>query len=291
MEALSLKLSALKESLQECRDKTEKTKTALEQTLKEVKKLSAETGEKPGPITRAVENELSKSILLQFTLGVDELKLPDRNKFKYKSNYETFKITSTVMVTILTACNLLFIDSKILDTIQVLAHMYIYSTLTIREHILINNGSNIKGWWLLHHYVCIVLTGMMLTCPEVSFKQIRTPILKFMFLHSCSQVFQYQYQMRRLYVLRALKKAHPLETTSDILSVSLSANLGIVVFFLIFFQVIQMYVSYYIYHLHCLNKWNHYQPFIGSILIGALAVGNVSTILYTCIRKLEKKRR
>lgn len=41
--------------------------------------------------------------------------------------------------------------------------VWYYCTLTIRESILINNGSRIKGWWVFHHYVSTFLSGVMLT--------------------------------------------------------------------------------------------------------------------------------
>ena len=31
--------------------------------------------------------------------------------------------------------------------------LYYYTTLSLRENILLANGSNIMQWWILHHYV------------------------------------------------------------------------------------------------------------------------------------------
>ncbi|XP_045222051.1 transmembrane protein 120B isoform X4 [Macaca nemestrina] len=44
--------------------------------------------------------------------------------------------------------------------------VWYYCTLTIRESILISNGSRIKGWWVSHHYVSTFLSGVMLTWPN-----------------------------------------------------------------------------------------------------------------------------
>ncbi len=38
-----------------------------------------------------------------------------------------------------------------------------YFIVTIREHILIANGSRILHWWLVHHYLAILLAVIMLT--------------------------------------------------------------------------------------------------------------------------------
>lgn len=288
MDPVVNKVSSLRAELKDLQEKTEKTKFRLTKAVREAGQQKL--GRKDQELVSLARADLSTSRFLQLTVGVNEFKLPEKIKFKYKSDYEVFKITSTIIVTVWTALNLVFFNNKISDTCQVLAHMYIYSTLIIREHILLNNGSHIKEWWLLHHYICLAITGIMLTCPEQSFSQIRDVILKFLFLLSCSQVVQYQYQMRRLYVLRSLTKAHPLETTSDIMNVSLSANLGIAVVLLLLFQVIQLYVSYYIYSMHLAHQWTHYQPLLGAVLIGFMGVGNIITIGYTCYGKIEKKK-
>ena len=41
--------------------------------------------------------------------------------------------------------------------------VWFYSVLTVREHILIANGSKIMAWWLTHHYLAIALSLVMLT--------------------------------------------------------------------------------------------------------------------------------
>ncbi|KAI5179717.1 hypothetical protein NEOKW01_0180 [Nematocida sp. AWRm80] len=285
------RLASLRKELLEMQERTEKIKTLLKKEIKAQYKTNSNPSSKERQLIRQAKSDTSQSKILQLILGVSELKLPERTKYKYKGDYETFKLTATIVTTILTVMNLFVFSNKVIDTIQILTQMYIYSTLTIREHILINNGSNIKTWWLLHHYICIVITGMMLTCPESSFREIRNPILKFLFVLSCSQLVQFQYQMRRLYVFRALKKADPLEISSDVMSVSLLANLGVAVAILILFQFIQIYVAYYIYSLHIKYHWQCYQPLIGAILIGSMAIGNLVTILYTCYKKIEEKER
>lgn len=43
---------------------------------------------------------------------------------------------------------------------------YFYMTLAMRENILRVNGSNIKQWWITHHYLSIILVLTMLTWPQ-----------------------------------------------------------------------------------------------------------------------------
>lgn len=41
-----------------------------------------------------------------------------------------------------------------------------YCTLTIRESILKVNGSRIKGWWRLHHFISTVCAAVLLIWPQ-----------------------------------------------------------------------------------------------------------------------------
>lgn len=44
--------------------------------------------------------------------------------------------------------------------------VWYYCTLTIRESILKVNGSRIKGWWRLHHFISTVVAGILLIWPQ-----------------------------------------------------------------------------------------------------------------------------
>lgn len=44
--------------------------------------------------------------------------------------------------------------------------VWYYCTLTIRESILKVNGSRIKGWWRLHHFISTFTAGVLLIWPN-----------------------------------------------------------------------------------------------------------------------------
>lgn len=51
--------------------------------------------------------------------------------------------------------------------IHILTHiwmLYYYVSLSLRENILKTNGSNIKTWWIIHHYLSSVMSITVLTC-------------------------------------------------------------------------------------------------------------------------------
>jgi hypothetical protein len=45
--------------------------------------------------------------------------------------------------------------------------LYYYVSLALRENILRVNGSNIKTWWIVHHYLSIAIAFCMLMFPPV----------------------------------------------------------------------------------------------------------------------------
>ncbi|VDP96199.1 unnamed protein product, partial [Trichobilharzia regenti] len=66
-------------------------------------------------------------------------------------------------VLICTNNNLLdIIVNLIVDTLFHFLLVWYYCTLTIRERILIANGSRIKGWWNISHFMSTVNSGIML---------------------------------------------------------------------------------------------------------------------------------
>uniref|UniRef100_A0A8D3B3H2 Transmembrane protein 120A n=1 Tax=Scophthalmus maximus TaxID=52904 RepID=A0A8D3B3H2_SCOMX len=106
-------------------------------------------------------------LYLSLVLGnVNVTLLNKQSKFAYKDEYEKFKLVLTVILFLFSfTCRFLF-SYRALDAMFNFLLVWYYCTLTIRESILISNGSRIKGWWVFHHYVSTFLSGVMLTWPE-----------------------------------------------------------------------------------------------------------------------------
>ena len=51
------------------------------------------------------------------------------------------------------------------DALHSFLLLWFYCTLTVRESILIVNGSRIRGWWVAHHYVSAFLVGIHILWP------------------------------------------------------------------------------------------------------------------------------
>ena len=109
--------------------------------------------------------------------------------------------------------------------------LWFYCTLTIRESILVANGSRIRGWWVSHHYISAFLTGIHILWPADAHEYMRFRT-KFVVLslmisivqvkslpknrfHPGIQIIQFTYQSGLLYRLRSLRKVDFLHITVD----------------------------------------------------------------------------
>jgi hypothetical protein len=85
---------------------------------------------------------------------------------------------------------------------------YFYLALSLRENVLMVNGSHIKGWWIQHHYWSCACSLIMLGLPVYS-PAVFLFCQRFM-VWSCFQALvmmvQNHYQRRRMYTRIALGK-------------------------------------------------------------------------------------
>uniref|UniRef100_A0A8C6LH28 Transmembrane protein 120Ab n=1 Tax=Nothobranchius furzeri TaxID=105023 RepID=A0A8C6LH28_NOTFU len=135
-------------------------------------------------------------------------------KFAYKDEYEKFKLCLTIILLLFSFICYFFVSYRFLDAILNFLLVWYYCTLTIRESILITNGSRIKGWWVFHHYISAFLSGVMLTWPDGNlYKMFRNQFLAYSLYQSFVQCLQCYYQSGCLYRLRALGERHNMDLT------------------------------------------------------------------------------
>uniref|UniRef100_A0A671X2I5 Transmembrane protein 120Ab n=1 Tax=Sparus aurata TaxID=8175 RepID=A0A671X2I5_SPAAU len=157
------------------------------------------------------ENGLYLSLVLG---NVNVTLLSKQSKFAYKDEYEKFKLYLTVLLLLFSFICYFFVSYRFLDAIFNFLLVWYYCTLTIRESILITNGSRIKGWWVFHHYVSAFLSGVILTWPDGNlYKSFRNQFLAYSLYQSFVQCLQCYYQSGCLYRLRALGERHNMDLT------------------------------------------------------------------------------
>ncbi|XP_023383972.1 transmembrane protein 120B isoform X2 [Pteropus vampyrus] len=154
-------------------------------------------------------------LYLNLVLGnVNVTLLSNQAKFAYKDEYEKFKLYLTIILLLGAVACRFVLYYRVTDELFNFLLVWYYCTLTIRESILISNGSRIKGWWVSHHYVSTFLSGVMLTWPNgLIYQKFRDQFLAFSIFQSCVQFLQYYYQRGCLYRLRALGERNHLDLT------------------------------------------------------------------------------
>ncbi|NXT75407.1 T120A protein, partial [Zapornia atra] len=168
-------------------------------------------------------------------------------RFAYKDEYEKFKLYLTIILLIVSFSCRFLLNSRVTDAVFNFLLVWYYCTLTIRESILINNGSKIKGWWVFHHYVSTFLSGVMLTWPDgLMYQMFRNQFLSFSMYQSFVQFLQYYYQSGCLYRLRALGERHNMDLTVEGFQSWMWRGLTFLLPFLFFGQVLMCGLPFFI---------------------------------------------
>jgi hypothetical protein len=231
-------------------------------------------------------------------------------KVRYKDDYEKFKLILNIIGLSMALLNLL-INYRALELAFMFLLVWYYCTLTIRESILKVNGSRIKGWWRVHHFISTVCAGVLLIWPQGEFwQQFRTQFMYFnvyiseycnfyflnLLLSAISlflstgviQYLQFAYQRGVLYRLKALGERHDMDITIEGFHSWMWKGLTFLLPFLFGGYLFQAYNSYRLYQLSK-SPDAPWQVSVLSILFFALFVGNTWTTLMVVPQKLRGK--
>ncbi|XP_022690277.1 transmembrane protein 120A-like isoform X2 [Varroa jacobsoni] len=145
---------------------------------------------------------------LYFVLGsVSVAMRSNKLKLNYKIEYENFKLVVTCALLALSVICLLRGPGTRWDPVLMFGLVWFYCTLTIRESILKANGSNIKGWWRLYHFLATGLSGVtVLWADKQGFQlHLRSCFLTYTCVMLVAHQMQYRYQAGTLYRLQLLQ--------------------------------------------------------------------------------------
>ncbi|CAF4366540.1 unnamed protein product, partial [Rotaria sp. Silwood2] len=243
-------------------------------------------------LSRVADTLPRKDSYLRVILGgVDVSILNKADKWTYKQEYEKFKF----IVTCISLVSSLVIWSltsryRAFDALFHFLLVWYYCTLTIRESILIVNGSHINPWWRAHHFISTVATAILLTWPEsASYHTFRTQFFVFSFYLSFVQVLQFYYQRGCLYRLRALGETHDMEITIEGFHRWMFRGLSFLVPFLLFGYLFQLYNAYSLWQLAHVSTTHEWQVMVLAIIFFVLFLGNILTTLSVLREKLREK--
>eukprot|EP00075_Anas_platyrhynchos_P039017 XP_027328270.1 transmembrane protein 120A [Anas platyrhynchos] len=232
-------------------------------------------------------------LYLSLVLGnVNVTLLSKQAKFAYKDEYEKFKLYLTIILLIVSFSCRFLLNSRVTDAVFNFLLVWYYCTLTIRESILINNGSKIKGWWVFHHYVSTFLSGVMLTWPDgLMYQMFRNQFLSFSMYQSFVQFLQYYYQSGCLYRLRALGERHNMDLTVEGFQSWMWRGLTFLLPFLFFGQFWQLYNAVTLFRMLQHPECKEWQVLMCGLPFFILFLGNFFTTLRVVHQKFQNQNK
>uniref|UniRef100_A0A3P9KM69 Transmembrane protein 120A n=1 Tax=Oryzias latipes TaxID=8090 RepID=A0A3P9KM69_ORYLA len=281
------KLKELTLSLEECKQ-SNSTATISSETVNSIAEIEDSMKDRAHAFFE-MEAFLPKKngLYLSLVLGnVNVTLLNKQAKFAYKDEYEKFKLILTVILFMFSFTCCFLLSYRVLDALFNFLLVWYYCTLTIRESILISNGSRIKGWWVFHHYVSTFLSGVMLTWPEGTLYQMfRNQFLSYNLYQSFVQFLQYYYQSGCLYRLRALGERHNMDLTVEGFQSWMWRGLTFLLPFLFFGHFWQLYNSMTLFKMFQLPECKEWQVVMCGCSYMVLFMGNLFTTLKVVYQK------
>ncbi|XP_074642078.1 transmembrane protein 120B-A-like isoform X2 [Tubulanus polymorphus] len=235
-----------------------------------------------------------KRLYLNIILGqVNVSLLSKEDRFAYKQNYERFKLIMNYIILVFSFVLLTFVNHRWSDAIFHFLLVWYYCTLTIREHILINNGSRIKGWWVTHHFISTLCAGIFLIWPEdEGYILFRTQLMVFSLFLFCVSLLQSFYQQGQLYRLRSLGERHNMDITVEGFHSWMWKGLTFLLpalFLVYFFQLYNAYTLFQLYRNQLIHtEWQ--VPVLSGIFL-ILFLGNFLTSLAVVKDKMKQKQK
>ncbi|XP_057538414.1 uncharacterized protein LOC130815906 isoform X2 [Amaranthus tricolor] len=177
--------------------------------------------------------------------------------------------------------------------------LFLYTGLALRENILRVNGSDIRPWWIYHHYSAMVMALVSLTWeikgqPDCAQKQRGVKLfLHWAMMQGVAMLLQNRYQRQRLYTRIALGKAKRMDIVWGE-TVGESGQLWLLCPLLFILQGFEAYVGFLLLRTAFVGYVSEWQVVFCGILLVLMAIGNfvntVQTLLIKSRFKAKMKR-
>jgi len=221
-------------------------------------------------------------IVGQMNMVLDSVK----EKHKYKDAYEVFKLYLNIATLFISSLLYWVLNHKVSDALFSFLLLWYYCTLTVRENILILNGSKIKGWYFIHHYVTIVLAGIyVLWGDQASYQEFRPTFMAFSIYQSLLQIMQCYYQRGCLYRLRALGERDAMDITGEGFHSWMWRGLTFLIPFLVVGHFWQLYNSVVLFKIAIAQSFQVWQVLAMSIIFFILFFFNFFTLVSVVLNK------
>ncbi|XP_063678319.1 ion channel TACAN-like [Bolinopsis microptera] len=224
------------------------------------------------------------NLLLTLFVGDFNVVLPRKeDKIKYKLQYEKFKLFYIIGQLVFSSLNILCGPNRIVEGLLQFYLVWFYCNLTMKESILIANGSRIRTWWQVQHYIDILLYALLLIRADGDFS---LQFSLYIFYMSGCQVLQFYYQAGSLYKMRALGRATHMEVSAEGLRVKTYADLQFLSPFFVLLYIFQFYNGYTLFYLAPnAREDERWEVYVNCALFISISLGNLFTLIHVVILK------
>lgn len=231
-------------------------------------------------------------MFVELFLGSINVRFPRKSeRMAFKREYERLKMKLAPLFVVTCALCLYFEDYRWLHMSLQLALSCYYVTLAVRENILRANGSNIRAWWIIHHYFTMMQGVLLLTWPDgESYARFRRPLHTFGLYNSILMIFQTRYQMARLYTLRSLGLVNEMDVaSSDSTQIHWSETMRLLLPLIVLGQIMQGSQAYRLFTIY-MDYPKEVQILFLSLLSFANFVGNSITTMQVMLAKRKQQK-
>jgi len=252
----------------------------------------------------------TRSFFSRIILGRVNVKcFSDRERERLRDEYNKFKLRTNVIFILFPLVVLFFhyyLRHEWLDThwINIFHHLwllYYFVSLALRENILLVNGSNIRPWWIYHHYISAAGVVVWLVWPLTDIYLSYVPYVTLLsFYTGLVQSLQILFYRKRDYANRALGKSGPMDVSYPETLTELPKELLILVPFLFVAQLWQVALglSFFrtlatecnIFSKHWTEYKEELQVFASGVFSVVLGMGNFISTILTVYSKARSKR-
>ncbi|KVH89496.1 transmembrane protein 120 homolog [Cynara cardunculus var. scolymus] len=172
--------------------------------------------------------------------------------------------------------------------------LFLYTGLALRENILRINGSDIRPWWIYHHYCAMVMALISLTWeierqPDCSQKQKGIQLfLKWAIMQGIAMLLQNRYQRQRLYTRIALGKARRMDVVWGE-TAGVEGQIWLLYPILFVLQAFEAFVGLLLLKTAVVGVVSEWQVVTCGILLIIMAVGNFLNTVQTLVSKSRVK--
>ncbi|KAM7525994.1 hypothetical protein LguiA_015896 [Lonicera macranthoides] len=172
--------------------------------------------------------------------------------------------------------------------------LFLYTGLALRENILRVNGSDIRPWWIYHHYCAMIMALVSLTWeikgqPNCTQKQRGLQLfLQWAMMQGVAMLLQNRYQRQRLYTRIALGKAKRMDVVWGE-TAGVDGQLWLLYPILFILQGFEAYVGLLLLMTAFAGVDSEWQVVFCGVLLVLMAAGNFTNTVQTLMAKSKVK--